>query len=169
MSETTSSPDSDHEDHTSDTKPKAHLNMLAQYAKEMSFSSPNAPKILQNPGTNPNMQISVNVNAQKIGDDIYEVTLDITARAKNDEGVIYNLELLYAGLFRLQNIPQKAIQAVLLIDCPGLLFPFVRRLAADLSREGGFPPLMLDPIDFAGLFRSKLQAQKEAANTQRVN
>jgi preprotein translocase subunit SecB len=93
---------------------------------------------------------------------MYEVALKLEATAKTDEGVLYNLELVYAGGFRLQDLPEKAIKPVLFIECPALLFPFARRIVADLSREGGFPPLLLDPIDFAALFRQQA-AENQAA------
>ena len=82
----------------------------------------------------------------------YEVTLNLDAHARSDLGIIYNVEVAYAGVFRLRNIPDNLVQPVLLIDCPTLLFPFLRRLVADVTRDGGFPPLMLDPIDFRGLY-----------------
>ncbi len=137
------------------------FTVIGQFIKDLSFESPNAPKSLQGPGSNPNMQIGVNVNARKIADDTYEVDLHFEAHAKNDEGVIYNLELLYAGLFRIANLPENALQPVLFIDCPGLLFPFVRRLVVDLTQEGGFPPISIDPINFAALYQQNLQNQQK--------
>lgn len=134
----------------------AQLNVLGQYIKDLSFESPNSPASLENPGQNPNLQIGVNVAAQKYGADMYEVAIDLEAKANNDDGVIYNLELVYGGIFRLQHIPPQAIQPVLLVDCPGLLFPFVRRIAVDMTREGGFPPLLLDPIDFSALYKNNM-------------
>ncbi len=79
--------------------------------------------------------------------------------------MLYNVELIYAGAFALRNLPQEAIQPVLFIECPALLFPFVRRIVADLSREGGFPPLLLDPIDFGGLFRRQIEAGQQPTIT----
>ena len=103
--------------------------------------------------------------AQPLGDDVYEVALSIKSSAKTDENVLYNLELVYAGGFRLKNLPPQAMQPVMFIECPALLFPFVRRIVADLTREGGFPPLLLDPIDFASLYRQRMVQQQQGAKT----
>ena len=152
-----------------ENKEKANFNVIGQYIKDFSFESPNAYKILSGPGKNPNLQISVNVNAEKLNDQEYEVVLDFKAAAKDDENVIYNIEILYAGCFRLQNIPQEALRPLLLIDCPALMFPFVRRLVADITREGGFPPLLLDPLDFASLYRNRLAQEAEKTQSHQVN
>ncbi|HZP10448.1 protein-export chaperone SecB [Methyloceanibacter sp.] len=140
---------------------QAQLQVLAQYVKDLSFENPAAPQSLQGPGQNPQLKVGVNVGAEPRGDDNYEVTLQVEVHASNDRGVIYNVELLYGGLFRLRNIPQNLLQPVLFIDCPTLIFPFMRRVLADVTRDGGFPPLMLDPIDFGRLFAENL-ARAEA-------
>ena len=132
------------------------IHVLGQYIKDLSFESPNTPDSLQGAGENPNLNIEVNVGASQLGDDTYESAIDFKARASNKTGVIYNLEIIYAGAFQLKNLPSEALQPVLLINSPALLYPFLRRLIADLTREGGFPPLLLDPIDFAGLYARKL-------------
>ena len=126
--------------------------MLAQYIKDLSFENPSAPKSLQGPGQNPQLKVSVNVNASPRGEDTYEVALQLEVHASSDDGVIYNVELIYGGLFRLRGLPQNMLQPVLFVDCPTILFPFLRRVLADVIRDGGFPPLMLDPIDFGRLY-----------------
>ena len=131
---------------------QAHLNVLGQYIKDLSFESPGAPQALQSPPNNPQLQVSVNVGATRQTAEDFEVTLNLEARARSDAGVIYNVEVAYGGVFRLRNIPDNMVQPVLLIDCPTLLFPFLRRVVADVTRDGGFPPLMLDPIDFRSLY-----------------
>ncbi|MGE5260097.1 MAG: protein-export chaperone SecB [Actinomycetota bacterium] len=141
---------------------QAQLSVLAQYVKDLSFENPGAPQSLQGPGQNPQLKVSVNVNADHRGNETYEVTLHLDVHASNDKGVIYNVELVYGGLFGLRNIPQNLLQPVLFIDCPTLIFPFMRRVLADVTRDGGFPPLMLDPIDFGRLFAENL-ARTEAA------
>lgn len=146
-----------------DEDKQPQINVLGQYIKDLSFENPGSPRSLRGPGKNPNIQINFNVQAQPIGDDVFEVVLTMEAAAKNEEGALYNLELVYAGGFRLKNLPQQALRPVLFIECPALLFPFVRRLVADLTREGGFPPLLLDPIDFASLFRQRLQQDETAS------
>jgi preprotein translocase subunit SecB len=143
------------------------INVLGQYIKDLSFENPSAPRSLRTAGK-PSIQINFNVQAQPVGEELYEVALTLEADATSDDGVLYNLELVYAGGFRLHNLPKEAIQPVLFIECPALLFPFVRRIVGDLTREGGFPPLLIDPIDFASLYRQRLmqnQAEANAAST----
>jgi preprotein translocase subunit SecB len=143
----------------------AQLNVLGQYIKDLSFESPGAPQALQAPPQNPQLQVTVNVTAVGRPDETYEVTLHIDVHAKSDTGVIYNVELVYGGLFRLRNVPPNMLQPVLFIDCPTILFPFLRRVLADVTRDGGFPPLMLDPIDFARLYSQNLaRTQGQASN-----
>jgi len=159
-------------DETNGSRPEAadkqpQINVLGQYIKDLSFENPGSPQNLRDPGHNPNVQISFNVQASPIGEDIYEVSLTVESSAKTDQAALYKLELVYAGAFRLKNLPPQALQPVLFIECPALLFPFVRRIVADLTREGGFPPLLIDPIDFASLFRQRMmQQQAGAATTQ---
>jgi preprotein translocase subunit SecB len=140
------------------------LSVLAQYVKDLSFESPNAPKSLQGPGENPQLKVGVNVNAAPLGDDTYEVALHLEVHARSDPGVIYNVELVYGGLFRLRGLPQNMLQPVLFVDCPTILFPFLRRVLADVVRDGGFPPLMLDPIDFGRLYGQNLAQTQGAKN-----
>ena len=144
----------------------AQLSVLAQYVKDFSFESPGAPQTLQGPGQNPQLQVGVNVNAGPRGEDIYETVVHLEAHAKSDDGVIYNVEIDYGGLFRIKNVREKMLQPVLFVDCPTLLFPFVRRVIADVVRDGGFPPLMLDPIDFGRLYAQNLSKGGEAAEGQ---
>jgi preprotein translocase subunit SecB len=139
------------------------INVLGQYIKDLSFENPSAPRSLRG-NQKPSIQINFNVQAQPIGDELFEVALSLEASASSDEGVIYNLELVYAGGFRLHSLPKEAIQPVLFIECPALLFPFVRRIVGDLTREGGFPPLLIDPIDFASLYRQRMMQNQSAAN-----
>lgn len=141
------------------SQPAFQVRVLGQYIKDLSFENPNVGKLLESPGDTPNLKLEVNVNASRTGTDVYESAIEFKAHASNKSGVIYDLELVYAGLFKIENVPQQGLEPFLLINCPSLLFPFLRRLAADLTREGGFPPLLLDPIDFAGLYvRRKQQA-----------
>jgi preprotein translocase subunit SecB len=149
------------------TAPAAQLSVLGQYIKDLSFESPGAPQTLQAPGQNPQLKVSVNVNAVPRAEDSYEVSLNLEVNAKNDAGVIYTVELVYGGLFRLKNVPENLLQPVLFVDCPTILFPFLRRVLADVTRDGGFPPLMLDPIDFGRLYAQNLartRGETEAKN-----
>jgi len=147
----------------------AELNVLGQYIKDLSFESPAAPQSLQAPGQNPQLKVGVNVNATPRPEDIYEVTLNLEVHAKNDAGIIYNAEIVYGGLFRLRNVPPNLLQPVLFVDCPTILFPFLRRVLADVTRDGGFPPLMLDPIDFGRLYTQNLARAQGQAETKAKN
>jgi len=135
------------------------LNVLGQYVKELSFENPNAPQSLSTEAKHPSIQININVNARNLAADDYEVDLSMEAKAVEGETVIFNIELTYSGLFRIQNIPADSMQPVVLIECPRLLFPFARQIIANAARDGGFPPLMIDPIDFAALYRQRMAEQ----------
>jgi len=135
------------------------INVLGQYIKDLSFEAPDASRFLRGPGKNPNLQLNFNVQVRNIAQDTFEVALSLEGEAKSEEGVLYKIELVYAGAFVLKNLPSEAIQPILYVECPALLFPFARRIVADLTREGGFPPLLLDPIDFGGLYRRRSEEQ----------
>ena len=137
--------------------------VLNQYIKDLSFENPNIRKLMAGAGDPPNLKVEVNVNAERVDGDVYESAIELRASASNNIGTIYVLETVYAGLFRIENVPQQAVEPFLLISGPMTLFPFLRRLVADVTREGGFPPLLLDPIDFAGLY---FRRQQEIASAQ---
>jgi preprotein translocase subunit SecB len=141
------------------TEAQLQVRVIGQYIKDLSFENPNVRKLLEGPGEKPALRVEVNVNATKVTDKAFESAILFKAEATSKAGVIYDLEITYAGLFQIENLPPQALEPLLLINCPALLFPFLRRLVADLTREGGFPPLLLDPIDFAALF---LQRQQQA-------
>jgi preprotein translocase subunit SecB len=136
------------------------LNVLAQYIKDLSFENPGAPQSLTR-DKGPNININVNVNANPLNDNDYDVTLSLTAEAKDGDKVVFNVELIYGGVFRIQGFPQEHMLPLLFIECPRLLFPFARQVVADITRSGGFPPLMIDPIDFAQMFAARM-AQEQA-------
>ncbi|MFQ3666227.1 MAG: protein-export chaperone SecB [Sphingomonadaceae bacterium] len=149
-----------------DLTPQAGI--LAQYVKDLSFENPNAPGSLQG-GGQPRLEVSVNVNARAGEQDMYEVELKIMASAKGDQDrALFAVELLYAGLFRLAGAPREAIEPFLLVEAPRILFPFARRVIADCVRDGGFPPLMLDPIDFGGLYLQQLDARRSGAGEGQI-
>ncbi len=141
------------------------LSVLAQYIKDFSFENPNAPGSLRPKETAPNIAININVNANPLSPSDFEVTLALEAKASAGAEVVFNAELLYAGIFRLQNIPQESMHPALLIECPRILFPFARHILADATRNGGFPPLMIDPVDFDRLYRSRM-AEMQAKATK---
>lgn len=139
-----------------------NLGVLAQYVKDLSFENPTAPDSLKAGSAPPSINISINVHTgQMIGSEV-EVELKIEAEAKGENGVLFVVDLAYAGMFRLTNIPAEAVQPVLMIECPRLLFPFARQIVADATRNGGFPPLLVDPVDFLSLYRQRM-AQTQAA------
>lgn len=146
------------------------LSVLAQYIKDFSFENPNSPGSLRPREASPEINININVSANAITQNDFEVILHLEAKAADGKSaeaknVVFNAELTYAGIFRIQGIPQESLQAALLIECPRILFPFARQIIADATRNGGFPPLMIDPIDFGRLFQSRMAEQAKAKTT----
>ena len=139
------------------------LNVLAQYVKDLSFENPNAPGSLQQHQQAPSINIQINVNAKPLADNDFEVELKIEGRAEVPNLFLFSFDLLYAGVFRVQNVPQENVHAIIMIECPRLLFPFARETIATAVRNGGFPPLMIDPVDFVSLYRQKLSEQQPQA------
>ena len=132
------------------------INILAQYVKDFSFENPGAPRSLQAREKAPAINISVNVNANPLSETDFDVVLTLDASAKDGETVVFHSELAYGGTFRVQGFAQEHMLPVLFIECPRLLFPFARQIIADATRNGGFPPLMIDPIDFAVMFQQRM-------------
>ncbi len=139
------------------------LNVLAQYVKDLSFESPGAPNSLRGRDKAPGIAINVNVNANPLSEQQFDVNLTLNAKASVDKDVLFNVELVYGGVFNIAGFPQEHMLPLLFIECPRLLFPFARQIIAEATRNGGFPPLMLDPIDFAQMFQQKL-AEDQAAS-----
>ena len=138
------------------------FSIISQYVKDLSFENPRAPDSIQKmQSSKPDIKISVNINAKKMGEEGYEVSLSISATAKVEKETMFIAELNYGGLFGLRNVPDDQLQPLLLIECPLLMFPYARRIFADAVRDGGFPPIMLDPIDFTALYQ---QQQKPGDN-----
>ncbi|MGV8998606.1 MAG: protein-export chaperone SecB [Parvibaculaceae bacterium] len=131
------------------------FRVLTQYVKDLSFENPNAPQSLGPLAEQPQIDVRVDVGVARFSDTDYEVKLSIGIDAKAKQGIMFVVELEYCGLFRLANIPADSIEPMLLIECPRQIFPFARRVIADVSRDGGFPPLMIDPIDFVGLYQQR--------------
>lgn len=134
------------------------IGLISQYVKDLSFENPNAPGIYQSQ-TAPQIEVQFNIGAGVVGDDVHEVVLKIDVKSTVEGTVAFVVDLSYAGLFGVRNIPAEAAQAFMLGEAPRLLFPFARRVLADAVRDGGFPPLMLDPIDFNALYAQQLQQQ----------
>jgi preprotein translocase subunit SecB len=133
------------------------LNVVAQYIKDFSFENPNAPQSLAPKQEAPQINIQINVNANPLSDTDIEVVLDLQGKAEHTGSLLFNFELKFGGVFRIRNVPQESLNAIVLIECPRLLFPFAREIVATAVRNGGFPPLLLDPVDFVGLYRQKME------------
>ena len=142
------------------------LNVVAQYIKDLSFENPNAPMSLQMQ-EQPQIGIQINVDAKPLSDTDIEVSLKLEGKAETGDKLLFGFELDFAGIFRIQGVPQGSIQAVVLIECPRLLFPFAREIVATTVRNGGFPPLLLDPVDFVALYRQKM-AQLQGEGEQPI-
>lgn len=147
----------------SDAEPQPGIRILAQYIKDLSFESPHAPESLRVTGAPPQIDLNVELNATGRDDGLYEAELKLTARAVREAETVFHIELVYAGLFQIIGVPAADMEPVLMIECPRYLFPFARRLIADLSSEGGFPPFRLEPIDFGGIYAARL-AQQQGQN-----
>lgn len=142
---------------------KPSMRILAQYLKDFSFENPNAPQSLTSQSGQPKIDISVNVNAKTLAQTDYEVEIQLEVKAASNDSVVFQVEMLYAGVFRLEGIPQEMLHPVVLIECPRMLFPFARQILADATRNGGFPPLMLDPIDFAAMYQQRADQNAQAS------
>ena len=139
-----------------DTQPQ--VGLISQYVKDLSFENPNAPAVYQWQ-SQPQIDIQFNIASDKVADDMFELVLKIEVRAEGDGQVAFQVELSYAGLFGMRNVPEDQIRPFLLAQAPNLIFPFARRVLADAVRDGGFPPLLLEPIDFGALYVQQVQAQ----------
>ena len=142
------------------------LSVLTQYVKDLSFESPGAPLSLRPREKSPAININVNVQANPLADTDYDVSLTLTAKAEDGDTVLFNVELVYGGVFRVANFPQEHVLPVLFVECPRLLFPFARQIIAECTRNGGFPPLMIDPVDFAQMFQRRMAEEQNKQKAQ---
>jgi preprotein translocase subunit SecB len=148
--------------------PAPIFSALTQYVKDFSFENPNAPRSLAPQQQGPQISINVNVGGQGVAESEVESTLTIEGKAEVNGEVLFRFELSYCGVFRIMNIPAEQMHPLVMIECPRFLFPFARQIISDAVRNGGFPPLYIDPVDFAGLYQQRMieaQAQGEAATT----
>lgn len=136
------------------------ISVLGQFVKDMSFENPGVSAQLGQ--SKPQIQVGIDVQVRPLGTDQFEVSLRAMIDAKAGDATVYVVELVYAGIFQLRNLPAEAQQPFLLIEAPRMLFPFARRIIADATRDGGYQPLMLDPIDFAALYRTQMERQRAA-------
>src|SRR3978361_1189095 len=135
--------------------PTTQLNVRAQYTKDLSFENPNAPASLAPQQQQPAINIQINVSANNVAENEYEVTLSVEGKAENGDKLMFSFELSYAGVFRILNVPPENLHPLVMIECPRLLFPFAREIIASSVRDGGFPPLMFAPADSVALCRQE--------------
>jgi preprotein translocase subunit SecB len=138
------------------------FGILTQYVKDFSFENPNAPRSLAPSTQPPQIGINIAVEATPLGETEFEVTLRLEGKGESQGMVLFGFELLYAGIFRIVNVPADSLQPTVLIECPRLLFPFAREIVATATRNGGFPPLLLEPVDFDALYRQRMAAAQPA-------
>ncbi len=131
------------------------MRVLAQFIRDLSFENPRAPESLRAGGIQPQIELGVEMNARARPDELYEVDLKLTATAKAEGEAVFQVELVYGGLFQVTGVPEAELEPVLLIECPRFLFPFARRVIADMTTEGGFPPFLIDPIDFVAVYAAR--------------
>jgi preprotein translocase subunit SecB len=141
------------------------LIVVAQYLKDLSFENPRAPGAFSDPAA-PQIEVDVNVNARNVDKQVYEVELSVSARARRGADVVFVVETTYAGAFEIRNVPADQLEAVMLVECPRLLFPFMRQIISDATRNGNFPPLMLEPIDFFAVYQQKAIQHAQAKAQQ---
>jgi preprotein translocase subunit SecB len=132
------------------------MNLVGQYIRDLSFENPGAPASIMLGSGAPAFNVSISVGVKKQADDLYAVELTLTAKANREATVLFNVELVYGGVFRLRNIVDAQLSQLLMIECPRLIFPFARQVLASVTQQGGFPPLMMEPVDFASIYRQNL-------------
>lgn len=135
------------------------LQVVGQYIKDLSFENPGMPGSFG--ASRPQIDLNVDLQAKQMDAQHFEVELKLRVSATGDDKPIFLLELVYAGMFLLQNVPEEMRQPALLIEAPHILFPFARRIVADVVRDGGMPPLLVEPIDFAALYRSRTEGMQQ--------
>ena len=140
------------------------LSITLQYVKDLSFENPRAPHSFGNLNPAPEIAVEINVEAHAVQKNVFELVLHIRARAARGEEVFFVVELAYAGICVVGNVPQQHIQPLVTIEGPRLLFPFARAILADCVRDGGFPPLLINPIDFARLYQQNVEQARTAQN-----
>ncbi|MDX1484080.1 MAG: protein-export chaperone SecB [Alphaproteobacteria bacterium] len=137
------------------------IHAHAQYIKDLSFENPLALEVATSEDLNPQVNVNCSVDASQLGDQTYEVVLSLEARAIREEKTLFLISIDYAGLFSLTNVPDEHLGSILNIHCPTLLFPFARSIIANMTRDGGYPALMIDMIDFSTLYERGLKAMKD--------
>jgi preprotein translocase subunit SecB len=145
------------------------IAVLAQYVKDFSFENPNAPRSMAPSTQQPAVNIQINVDAAPMSQTDFEVTLRLEGKAESQGMLLYGFELVFCGAFRIVNVPPDSLQPFVMIECPRLLFPFAREIIATVVRNGGFAPLLLNPIDFVDLYRQRMAAAQASPASQPLN
>lgn len=145
------------------------IGVLVQYVKDFSFENPNAPRSLAPSPQQPSINIQINVDAAPMSQTDFEVTLRLEGKAESQTMLLYSFELVFSGVFRIMNVPAESLQPFVMIECPRLLFPFAREIIATSVRNGGFQPLLLNPIDFVDLYRQRMAAAQASSPSQPLN
>jgi preprotein translocase subunit SecB len=150
-----------------ETKENPVFRMQKMYTKDLSFENPNAPAVYITPQKlEPTVEVNLKLNNKKMDDDHWEVAVQITAKisTKDDNKVMFILEIEHAGVFLLKNIPEEHLPMILAVDCPTLLFPFTRQIVSQVSTDGGFAPFLMEPVNFMALFQNAKKKKDEAGN-----
>jgi preprotein translocase subunit SecB len=142
------------------TQPASRFSIRAQYVKDFSFENPNAPASLAPSKDKPSINVNFDVGAKPLGGNNYETQLRVTASAKRGDATLFVVELLYGATSTVENFPKERIEPLCLVEVPRVIFPYARRLIAEATRDGGFAPLLIDPVNFALLYRRKLEARQ---------
>lgn len=145
------------------------IGILTQYVKDFSFENPNAPRSMAPSAQQPAINVNVGVDAAPLSQSDVEVTIRLEGKAEAQGMLLFGFELQYCGVFRILNVPAESLQPTVMIECPRLIFPFAREIVATATRNGGFPPLLLEPIDFTGLYRQRLAGAQGPAAGQPLN
>lgn len=146
---------------TDAARPQPQVAIVSQYVRDLSFENAAAQQQITSQAK-PDIKVTVNLDAKSQGDDRYEVILKLNAESKAEGKTMFLAELDYAGIFVVKNVPKEQLHPFLLIECPRQLFPFARRIMADVTRDGGYPPLMLDMVDFVAIYRQELERRQAA-------
>ena len=144
-------------------RPQARLRLHTQFLQDLSFENPQGAAGVSRTDEKPQIQVNLNVDSRRLQEDFFEIALKITVNSANGEDPLFLVELDYRGVFSLTGADEKSRSPILLIEGPRMLFPFARRIIADVVRDGGFPPLLMEPVDFVNLYRQHAMARSEAA------
>ena len=150
------------QDYSNEERGAPHIAVNAQYIKDFSFENPGAPGSLATMDKSPQIDLALDLNVQKLPEEnYYEVEISISAKALSKQKTLFVVDLKYAGVFNLINIPEEQIQMLLAVHCPSIIFPYARKIIADATQDGGFQPLMIDPVDFGVLYSKKMMQDGE--------